>query len=173
MSKTFAISDHHFGHANILRFEGAHRNGGALACVEDHDDWLVLQHNKTVGKADVTYFLGDVCFNMDRLETHVAKMNGTKHLILGNHDRYDTVSMARYQQVFKTVSPMKYWKGWIMTHVPLHYQELKSSRKWAGNMHGHLHSQVVNFAEVPDEQYMNVCVEHSNGIPVEIFRREA
>lgn len=165
MSKVFAISDHHFGHKDILDFEGLNRNFGKLASVDQHDDWLVEQHNAVCTKSDVIYFLGDVCVDMDRLDTHVKHMVGRKHLILGNHDRYDDVSMAQYKQVFETVKPIGRWKGWIMTHIPIHPQEIKVSRSWVRNLHGHLHSAMID-----DPLYENCCIEHSNGYPVELSR---
>lgn len=165
MSKVYAISDHHFAHKDILNFESENRNNGKLKSVSEHDDWLVDQHNSVCTKSDIIYFLGDVCMDLGSLKSHVRQMKGRKHLVLGNHDFYDNVSIARYREVFETVKPVNKWKGWIMTHIPIHPQEIKASRSWIKNLHGHLHSNVID-----DPLYMSCCVEHCNGVPIELSR---
>jgi calcineurin-like phosphoesterase family protein len=38
--------------------------------------------------------------------------------------------------------------------------------RWSGQLHGHLHSNVVMDGDKPDKRYVNVCVEHHNFRPV-------
>ena len=150
MSRVFLISDHHFSHKKILEFE-AGRGGDT---VDEHDEWLVAQHNSRVAKRDMAWFLGDVAFSPDALERYVSRMNGTKNLILGNHDTYD---LSLYQQYFRKVKAMQPYKGGVLTHIPLHNSSLD---RWKINYHGHIHS-----ANSPSDQHINCCVEKCAGIP--------
>ena len=72
-------SDHHFGHANIIKycdrpFADAHEMN-----VKMSDYW-----NELVMPDDVVYYLGDFSFNSRK---HVDRLNGKVVLIRGNHDK--------------------------------------------------------------------------------------
>lgn len=74
-------SDFHFGHHNILRycnrpFKNTEEMGQVIV-----DNW-----NKLVQPTDIGIILGDVAFGRQSLEL-VKKLNGSKWLIRGNHDR--------------------------------------------------------------------------------------
>lgn len=81
MVKTFLISDLHLNHRNIIRFcNRPFRSVGEMNRV------LVDNWNKTVGKDDVVYFLGDLC-----CKNHsywLNRLNGNIVFIRGNHDRF-------------------------------------------------------------------------------------
>ena len=151
MSRLFVISDHHFGHANLLRFEREHRQG---ATIEEHDDWLVARHNERVRTRDTVIFLGDVVFREDRLESHVARMNGHQYLVMGNHDRLPADVYLRY---FERVQAMRQYPGVVLSHVPLHESSLE---RWGHNLHGHIHGNPS-----PPGPYTNCCVEQCGGVP--------
>lgn len=82
--KTFVSADHHFGHINILTYtdRGKHFND-----VQHMNEMLVKIHNDRVAPNDIVFFLGDVVMGSreDNLK-YVARMNGYKFLIPGNHD---------------------------------------------------------------------------------------
>jgi len=91
LSKRFFTSDQHFGHANILKYEDETRrkpNGGRFRDVDQMDTYLIEQWNATVGKDDVVYCLGDLSYKIASATEALAKMNGTKILIVGNHDPF-------------------------------------------------------------------------------------
>lgn len=88
---TFFTSDHHFGHANILKYEDEKRrnmHGGRFASIEKHDDYLIDQWNAIVSPDDLVYCLGDISYKQFTLENVLPRMNGEKILIVGNHDPY-------------------------------------------------------------------------------------
>jgi len=85
MSKTFVYADPHFSHFNIMRY--AQRPWTEVAKM---DSDLIKLYNTVVEKDDVVYWLGDVTLQppdkVHWLRRILGKMNGTKHLIFGNHD---------------------------------------------------------------------------------------
>ena len=79
----FLTADHHFGHLKICEMTNR-----PFASVEEMNETLIANHNAVVKPGDRVIFLGDVC--MGKLANTlplVARMNGHKILILGNHDR--------------------------------------------------------------------------------------
>lgn len=82
-------SDLHFGHTkhedrNIVAFS----DRKIVTSREEHDEWLVELWNRQVGKNDTVYHLGDFCFtsSLDHLANLIARLNGHKVFVLGNHD---------------------------------------------------------------------------------------
>jgi calcineurin-like phosphoesterase family protein len=80
---TFFTSDLHLGHANILMFCG--RPGRD---VDEMNELIIDNWNRVVTPEDTVFVLGDVAMGKlaDTLPL-VSLLNGTKHLIAGNHDR--------------------------------------------------------------------------------------
>jgi calcineurin-like phosphoesterase family protein len=166
MANIFFASDHHFDHANILTFK---RDDGTplreFESVSHMNEHIVNCHNSVVKPGDKTYFLGDVC--MDRkgrgLEI-LARMNGEKVLIKGNHDQCKAADYLRY---FKDIRGSHQFDGLIMTHIPIHAESLA---RWGLNVHGHLHYNVVRMplSQIPDRRYFNVGMERINYTPISL-----
>ena len=78
----FFTSDSHFCHSNIIKFCDR-----PFKDVEEMNEILIDNWNKTVGPNDIIYHLGDFCF-AGSAEWHsiLGRLNGRIHLILGNHD---------------------------------------------------------------------------------------
>lgn len=146
------ISDLHFGHNTIAQFTGHHRGG--VTNSEEHDEWLISQFNSVVtNKRDVTYILGDVAFNLRGL-AQVQRLNGVKHLIMGNHDNN---SICEYLQYFKKIRGLMKYAGYWLSHAPIREDELRGAK----NIHGHTHSN-----QLIDGNYACVCVEALDGKPI-------
>jgi calcineurin-like phosphoesterase family protein len=63
-------------------------NGFDVDDVEAHDKWLIDKWNKTIGKKDIVYIVGDFAFgSSESVKKLLGKLNGQKFLILGNHDK--------------------------------------------------------------------------------------
>ena len=79
----FFASDHHFGHSNIIKYEARD-----FAGIEHMNTAMIQAWNKVVKPEDTIYHLGDFALTKkDWVKPLVMSLNGTKHLILGNHDR--------------------------------------------------------------------------------------
>ena len=78
----FFTADHHFGHANIIKYCDR-----PFSDVDEMNLALVERHNDVVGPDDEVWVLGDVAMG-NRAETlrYVGRLHGRKILIPGNHD---------------------------------------------------------------------------------------
>lgn len=83
MGKVFYISDLHFGHKNILAFDNR-----PFKTVEEHDEELICRWNNKVGIDDDVWILGDISwYNSTKTIEIFKRLNGIKHLCIGNHDK--------------------------------------------------------------------------------------
>ncbi|MDF2652320.1 MAG: metallophosphatase [Paenibacillus sp.] len=154
MQTVFFISDHHFGHKNIIDFESR-----PFTDVEAMTEYMIAQWNAVVGKRDKVFHLGDFSFlNRDKTREIVSRLNGYKHLILGNHDRGRTRNWW-LDVGFDEVSefPIIYKDFFFLTHEPMYMNKHMPFV----NVHGHIHGQ-----RYEGKQYFNVCVEHWDYTPL-------
>lgn len=163
MSKTFLISDTHFGHGNILKFKRG--DGTPLRVFNDiiHMNTVMIDNwNRVVGKDDKVYHLGDVAMgNATYFRSTMARLNGHKILIKGNHDQ---LKPALYLEFFKDVRAYHQLDGFLLAHIPVHPASLS---RWKGQIHGHLHAdRVQTSAYSSDVRYINVAVEQINYTPI-------
>lgn len=78
----FFTSDWHLGHEKAIEYdERPFKNCDHMAEV------LVKRFNATVVKDAVTYFLGDMGNKNSDIKPVIERLNGTKVLIVGNHDK--------------------------------------------------------------------------------------
>lgn len=84
--RLFFTADWHCGHKNILEYSNR-----PFKSVEDMHKHFVKRYNHIVKESDVCYFLGDMgCCSTIEIKDILSRLNGTKILILGNHDRWGT-----------------------------------------------------------------------------------
>lgn len=158
MSNVFLVSDLHFGHKSIFKFQG-HTRGGTTQ--DEHSQWIVNNWNSMIGKRDVVWVLGDFIFDKKHTK-YVKQLNGQRHLIYGNHDKF---SLTYYLKEcnFQTVHGFKKKSGMWLSHCPIHSEELRGRL----NVHGHKHNGVIRhgvFNRV-DKRYYNVNIDTTNGLP--------
>ncbi|MCP4393916.1 MAG: hypothetical protein GY804_06565 [Alphaproteobacteria bacterium] len=164
MGQVFVISDLHFGHKNIMNFAGDYRHGNDFI---ENIHYTVELWNKVVSKRDKVYVLGDVCFDEFWLGT-MHEMNGRKVLIRGNHD--DRIKTEKFLAYFESVEGMVRYKGYWLTHAPIHPAELRGKK----NIHGHVHqNSILNGYNLADDRYINVCIENTGGAPISMERIKA
>lgn len=163
MINTWFISDTHFAHRNILEYE---KDSRPFNSIEEMNEALICNWNKTVNATDIVYHVGDFAFGRKNIE--FAKfLNGKKRLILGNHDVY---GIEQYAPFFERIYGAFSWKRCILTHISVHPDNL-GSRYWL-NVHGHLHSRTIKdhlglpAQWVDDPNYFNVSCERNNLTPI-------
>jgi calcineurin-like phosphoesterase family protein len=126
--------------------------------------------NKVVRPCDKVYHLGDVVIKRHSLAI-LSRLNGKKRLVRGNHDIFKT---ADFLEHFEEIYGIRVFskEGFVATHVPIHPSSLE---RWKLNVHGHLHSNVVEnthmlidgtITNIPDDKYMCVSVEQVGYTPV-------
>lgn len=81
--KIYWTSDWHIGHKAVIDFS----NRPFKDC-DDMHRVLINNYNSTVGTHDICYFLGDMGMTAGpEIKKVVQKLNGTKILVQGNHDK--------------------------------------------------------------------------------------
>ena len=174
MPSVFLVSDTHFGHSGVCRFM---RNDGVtkLRPFEDPDEmdeFMIDAWNKKVKPNDKVYHLGDVVINRRCLPT-LARLNGDKVLIRGNHDIFRDDEYSKY---FRELRAYHVMNGMILSHIPLHEA---SMGRFGTNIHGHLHANRVMkargvnaktgevlYSDEIDVRYHCVCVEQTDYAPI-------
>lgn len=156
-------SDHHLGHANLLKFKGKNGHPGRtrFGSIEEHNEYIVHCHNSVVKPGDIVYMLGDVCWNSSSVKL-LKQMTGNKTIIMGNHDKQKTNSYIG--SVNELRGAMYFGRGInaIMTHIPVHNSQLNGTR-FDYNIHGHMHTH-----KIADPRYLNVCMEQINYTPINL-----
>lgn len=170
MSKTWLISDTHFHHSNILKFVDS--NTGAkvrpeFESADEMDEVMIERWNSVVNAGDKVYHLGDVFIgDKDRFKKTWPKLNGTKNLIVGNHDDIRFLTSGGF---FKSVYLERKFRDMKLhlSHIPLHQTQHETGAPGSGNflvnVHGHIHQNPS-----PAGRYINVSVEAINYTPVDI-----
>lgn len=134
--------------------------------VEAMDNHIVDQWNSVVRPQDHVYHLGDVAMKWRNIET-IARCNGHKRLVRGNHDIFPT---KKYLPFFDEIYGMRLFQrtiglstrhGLWLTHVPVHPDSIKPN--WV-NIHGHVHNNIPSLHY--GNKYINVSVEVTNYKPV-------
>jgi len=129
------------------------------------DEHLVRVWNERVRPQDKVYHCGDVVINRKALPT-LARLNGDKVLIRGNHDIFRD---DEYRQYFRELRAYHVMNGMILSHIPVHEASLG---RFGCSIHGHLHANIVMkargvdartgeilYGDEIDPRYYNVSVE--------------
>ena len=167
MPAVFLTSDTHFGHAGVCKFT---RDDGVTKLrpwtdPAEMDEEMVRRWNDRVRPKDKVYHLGDVVINRRALKT-LARLNGDKVLIRGNHDIFPD---TEYREYFRELRAYHVMNGMILSHIPIHTSSLG---RFGVNIHGHLHANRVMTTDLfsdettVDTRYHCVCVEQTDYTPI-------
>lgn len=132
--RIFISSDIHFSHQKILEYNPETR--GMFATVEEMNEAIIERWNQTVGVDDHTFILGDVSMgDVSLAPGYIARLNGSKTLILGNHDR-SLMKVDGVQSLFHGIYDYLCFEysrkqAVIMFHYPI--------QNWDGKYHGSIH----------------------------------
>lgn len=161
----WVISDTHLNHENILDFRD--ELGVKIRpfnSVAEMNERILDRWNSNVKKGDLVYHLGDVAFgNKEAFKELWPRFNGSKRLVVGNHDDIKWLSSGGF---FQKVTMWRTWPehGLVFTHVPIHQSGLYTKgRKGLFNVHGHIHHNPS-----PEGPYFNVSCEAINYTPIHI-----
>lgn len=153
MSELFIISDTHFRHHNILKFEPEHF--GQFQDIDERDEWVIHKWNAKVQPNDTVWHLGDIAFNIGL--PILKRLNGKFELLLmGNHEHKN---IKEYLPYFKDIKSVKDLGDLIFSHYPMHPSQLEE--RYKANIHGHVHS-----AQLDDPRYLCVSMECVNCEPI-------
>ena len=124
--RTFFTSDHHFGHANIIRYCGR-----PYATVGEMNFDLTRRWNAVVAPGDHVWYLGDFAMgDSAKWPDFVANLNGRISIVLGNHDASrETMLDVGFDEVFdNVVVEVEGRKLWLNHYPP----ETKDERDHRG-----------------------------------------
>ena len=159
MNKKFYTSDLHLGHTNILSFDGR-----PFKDTKEMGEEILKRWNAKVDNGDTVFLLGDIVWqNSEENVEIIKKLNGQKHLILGNHDRLNN----ELKKCFVSISEYKEIKDEgrciVLSHYPMpvfknHYY--KNNYQLYGHVHATVEYMVV--------QKLRKIMEN-NGFPCESY----
>ena len=124
---------------------------------------IIKKCNSIVTKRDKLFLLGDTAFTQEGFDA-LREINGSKTLIRGNHD--DKFSTEQWLEIFDSVEGIVKYKGFWLTHAPIHPLELRGKR----NIHGHVHQHSIRntYTNELDPNYINVTCEALDETPISL-----
>lgn len=162
---TLFTADEHYAHENIM-----HYTNRPWDKLKYHDKGLVKLHNEVVSEHNTVYHIGD--FTMapaefaGRIKRQVIhRLNGTHHLILGNHDSWKPF---RYVEEGFVSVHTSFWFQYgnyrfVLAHDPSIYTVFDNDKK-TFMLCGHIHKLFKHL--LPERRIINVGVDVWNYKPV-------
>ena len=166
----YFTADTHFFHANVIEMCRRPFRG-----LYDMHESLISNWNSVVQENDSIYILGDFAFKGSGSDVNnlLRRLNGTKHLIVGNHDKY-----LKYpdfdSSLFESVQDyliLSYNKIWF---ILFHYPILEWAHYYRKSIHlfGHVHNNISHRKEESEKfsflgsRAVNVGVDVQDFYPV-------
>lgn len=194
-TKSFFTSDTHFGHGNIIKYskrpflaqrdkDELDRIGGSWhrgtwkgkgssnwriskESIQIMDNYLIDQINKTVGKDDVLFHLGDFAlpgnhYYYEICKEYFERINCQKIILIwGNHDKKTIGGLFEQTHDILNVNLEKFSENLVLCHYSMAIWD-RSHRK-AINLYGHSHAEAENWLEtiMPGRRSMDVGVDNA------------
>ena len=150
----YITSDQHFGHKRIIEYCNR-----PFESVPQMNEYMIEQWNSVVGKQDEVICLGDFALvPKEKLCEIVERLNGTKSLILGNHDKRNPQIYTDAGFRFVYNHPIILENKFILSHYPQPIGE------GYVNIYGHIHTNPQRETISPNGVCM--CVERWNYKPI-------
>lgn len=149
------ISDLHFGHERIMLLDKR-----PYRDVREMDSALIKKWNAAVKDGDLTYILGDFCWEKDERWIDILRqLKGEKVLIRGNHDlrNMSCQLQAEFNQVLDYLEVKDKGRHVVLCHYPLMFYKNATFKDWY-MLCGHVHTTRENsFLEKWREQLQTSC----------------
>lgn len=139
MGRKYYISDCHFGHENVIRFDGR-----PFASVEEMDQAMMEYWRRRVQKDDEVYIIGDFCYRSQKGPVwYLQRLPGKKYLIIGNHDE-KTLKAPGALDYFEGIDKMMHvndnGRQICLCHFPL--AEWNAYHRGSFHLYGHIHNRL-------------------------------
>ena len=133
----FYTADLHLSHEAVIRYCGR-----PFETAEEMNEAIVANWNAVVGKSDDVYIIGDVLFKLKTdSPLYLDRMNGVKHLVIGNHDRQN-LKKDRFRELFASIDEYLViddeGRRVVMFHYPI--VEWEGFFRGAYHLYGHIHN---------------------------------
>lgn len=156
-------SDTHFGHANIIRYCNR-----PFASVGQMDEELIRRWNARVQPGDSVWHLGDFSMGAaDTVQRYRSRLNGTVHLVWGNHDKRREEVAALFASVNDLAEITVSTRGENHHVVLCHY----AMRVWPKSHHGAWQLYGHSHGTLPDDPHalgLDVGVDSWDYAPVSV-----
>jgi len=163
----YASADTHFFHKNILKYCNR-----PFDSVEEMNQQLIAGWNSVVSSSDSIWHLGDFAFcNANKIVELLEQLNGTIHLIRGNHDRHhdENSEIMKAQKLcagktknrdgavvgqlgFASISDYREitvdGQMFVLSHYP--FRQWNKSHRGSINLHGHCHGNMPGNSQQTD-----------------------
>lgn len=167
MSTIFFTSDCHFFHKNIVSFCNR-----PFKDVNDMNEQMIERWNEKITNKDTVYCLGDFIWqtNIEQLKEIILRLNGHKHLILGNHDKFNFhVKSKLWESVeyYKKININK--KRFILCHYPIF--DFEGAHHQSIHLFGHIHTKnmlddIYNYHRKHNFKSYCVCADFNDYSPI-------
>lgn len=136
----YYIADLHLGHENIIRLSKR-----PFKTVQEMDDVIIDNINSVVTDDDDLYILGDVCFKCNNPMDYINRINGRKHLVIGNHDKF-LIKNPSIRKCFVEIKDIMTVTDGDYRIVLCHYPMVEWDGYYRGVLHfyGHIHNNFDN-----------------------------
>lgn len=138
-------ADTHFGHAGALgRFKRP------FASVGEMDEAIVARWNECVGPGDEVWHLGDFAYRVrpERAAELLGRLNGRKHLILGNNDAAEVARLSDWTSIGHYAEQELDGTRLVLCHYP--FRTWNGMYKGAYDLHGHSHGALAGLTRQVD-----------------------
>lgn len=127
-------SDTHFGHANVIKHDCR-----PFLTIDEHDAQLIENWNKVVKPGDCVYHLGDFSWHRKVVDVDkvLGQLNGTKHLVKGNHDEKTVTRSGLWASVHNYHEISEQGQKIVLFHYRMVVWNRSHHGSWA--LHGHSH----------------------------------
>jgi len=158
MGNIWFTADQHFWHENILEYCDR-----PFRTVNQMNEQLIELHNNVVKTNDIVWMLGDFTLaggnHFESVQRLVNRLNGKKHLVLGNHDKFKPFTYVGMG--FLTVHTNMHLEllDIYLTHDPA-VANVRRDKLW---LVGHIHKLYKHAKNT-----INVGVDQWNFMPVHL-----
>lgn len=175
MTARYYWSDLHLGHQKVAEIRG-------FKTVEGHDEFLMDSWQSTVSPQDHVWILGDISSGGSDGESKalelIKSLNGTKHLIAGNHDSVSSIHrdswkhQEKFRDVFASVENFARHRiaktEVLLSHFPYEgdhsgkeerYSQYRLKDLGSFLIHGHVHDEWLACESAKGSVMLNVGVD--------------
>lgn len=128
-------SDTHFGDHRPLNI-----GKRPFASVAEMDESLIANWNAVVEPGDEVWHLGDVARRPADVPALLARLSGTKHLLVGNNDPRETIASEGWASVHDYAELTLDGRALVLCHYP--FRSWNGQARGAINLHGHSHGRL-------------------------------
>lgn len=152
---TFFTSDTHYSHANIIKYCNR-----PFQNINEMNEMMISNHNKMVAQDDIVWYLGDFYMGRDgRAQEYLNRLNGKKHLIIGNHDQVG-ITLDGWESISDLKEIMINGQKIVLCHYAMRIWNKSHKGSW--HLYGHSHGSLP---DDPNALSIDVGVDCNNYKP--------